>query len=203
MMLRYIGILLLLLSACKVQEVTELKPLEDVKKMDDLHIGIIEQFYTDVLDTLMERGYVSNRPISEVRAPSSCWPSNIERFDSIRLDLGDLSDLNQDSIDYQLSRFQKFRWSKVVPRKHVWTRARDYWYFPLGATYFGWKRLRRTGGKGCICRYSIPLFSSDYKTAVVERRVSCAPLLGFGEVLVFEFIDNEWVLLCRNSTWIS
>lgn len=57
--------------------------------------------------------------------------------------------------------------------------------------------------KGKYDQVSVPLISSDGKTAIIKVRYWCGDECGSGGILIFKKNKNKWTKVGKRSTWIS
>jgi hypothetical protein len=50
---------------------------------------------------------------------------------------------------------------------------------------------------------TLPLFTPDYQTAIVEINNICRPQCGYGEMLILKRENNGWIIIQRIMTWIN
>ena len=65
-----------------------------------------------------------------------------------------------------------------------------------------WKLFHKKYGKGFFV-YSYPIFSKNLKKAIISIEYHCGGLCGSGGVYLFEFKDNNWVLLKTYSQFTN
>lgn len=66
-----------------------------------------------------------------------------------------------------------------------------------------WTAFREFCGNGGLHEFSIPVFSEDKKTVVIEHSGQGGLLLGSGEILVFKNRNGVWRLVLTYPLWIS
>lgn len=64
-----------------------------------------------------------------------------------------------------------------------------------------WENLHKRYGSVCFIR--MPLFSRDFKTAIVDIGIHCGTLCGEGGRYVYKKKEGKWVLIATINEWVS
>jgi len=182
----YIATFFLLISFNNKKPVNYSK-INGIEKINE---QVITDFYKNVLDTLIGDCYFQSKPILHTDLIDKTY-----RFSGI-------SEQDQDFFKEQIDKFESLRWENLITNKKILSDSEIDTLFNQGARR-GWEIFREKYGKGCICFISIPLFTKDCKRVYIDYGQQCSALWGHGEIIVFELIDNKWILKERYETWIS
>ncbi|MFY0675267.1 MAG: hypothetical protein JXQ87_17865 [Bacteroidia bacterium] len=178
-----------------------LKPIdyEELNDIDDLNSQVIDNFYKKVLDTIFQNHRIENEPIKTLEVIPNELCVSLINTDYDLLDSFDFFD--ESFVNKQLDKFNAFQWKKVLS-KHTILPPKIEKSFREDVDE-GWTKFKNDGNKGCICCLSVPIFSKDFKKVFVEVSFQCAPLTGYGEILVFKWKNNKWTLFQKCPTWMS
>ena len=66
-----------------------------------------------------------------------------------------------------------------------------------------WEKFRAKFGDKCLRNYSIPYFDNEKNICIVISSISCGPLWGGGETLVYKKIDGKWKAIETLCRWVS
>jgi hypothetical protein len=143
----------------------------------------INNFYTDVLDTIVGENLLVSKP------------DQFLTFSSFN----NIDDYVKDSLftSYYL-RFQEFEWTneKLIPSdsiKIIFNKENN----------LGWEYFRKKHGDICIINIGIPCFTPDLTTAIVGINLICGQLGGQGTQYIFTKENGQWKLKSSTRTWVS
>jgi len=182
----YIWTLFLLIS-CNNQKPINYSKINGIENINE---QVITDLYKNVLDTLIGDCYFVSKPILETDLIDKT-----HRFSGV-------SKQDQDFFNEQIDKFQSLRWENLTTNEKILIDSEMDTLFNQGALR-GWEIFRKKYGYGCICSISIPLFTKDCKRVYIDYAQLHAADWGHGEIIVFELINNKWILKQRYGTWIS
>lgn len=173
--------------SCTNQKSTDYSKIND---LEDLNEEVIKDFYYNVLDTLVGDCYFQSKPIQKTELMGD------------RYNFSEASIVDKDFFKLQIDKFKSLRWENLIKREKLLFDREIDTIFSQGARK-GWEVFKEKYGEGCICFISIPLFTKDFKKVYIDYGRQCEALWGHGEIIVFELINEKWILKERHKTWIS
>ena len=66
-----------------------------------------------------------------------------------------------------------------------------------------WKRFEKKYGARKFDGISLPIFSVDYKTAIISYGYHCGSLCGSGETAIYRKVNGQWEKLTSLNRWTS
>ena len=156
--------------------------------LNDIDEQVIEEFYDNVLDTIIDNDILNNVPIA-----------NPELLNY----LSDIAGLTGEDISFikqQISKFDSLRWKNLVSREKIITEEE---YETLFGTTHNWTLFHQKYGYQSICSISIPLFTKNGKRVFIEHSVQCGGLCGEGELIEWEVNGDKRIFKKRTTIWIA
>lgn len=172
----------------------------EINNLKDVDEKTIKSLYDNVLDTLFQNHLIQKEPIKNPTflPNKSCFLQNYNH--SFLSDVNNSFDEEFTKIQFQ--RLGNFHWKKVLKKRNVISEKSLDRIFNDGIED-GWDTFRKKKKEGCICKLGLPIFSKNYKMFFVEYEMSCAPEIGFGEILVYKLVGNKWTLINKCPTRMS
>ena len=111
------------------------------------------------------------------------------------------SNADKDFFREQFSKPRKFKWqenkiigAKIIPEKElskVFKHRKN-----------GWNKFRKKYGN-CLTDFSLPIFNIDFTYCIFYQWVQCDYLAGYGNLGLYKFENNKWILIKYYMTGVS
>lgn len=213
----YIGIILLVLCACKntSKKVKPQKPYVNIIKeieIDSAKVYILDETIYACMNDLfseLEGGSDSNIIIQKVVIPEiddigyyfhkesddnfiNPWGEGITRFYASKKDSIFIEQQLNSNKDKQwvVENFQGIPYDSAMLAKYE------------SGYGFDWDKFKKDG-YGCFESFSLPIFNVDSTQCIIQINGSCHGTLGSGYSMFLEKKDGKWKVVGRKQNWMS
>lgn len=160
----------------------------DINKLSDINDRVIKEFFESFIDTLIGNCYLESKPLFN----TSLVYSDYNKF----------TKADQDFFELQIENQAALLWEDNITRDYL---LPDSVYKEIFNTELelsdSWKIYSDKYNK-CLCAITIPLFTKDFHKVYIELWKRCSLYQGEGECIIFEYINDNWVLIDRFTTGI-
>ena len=199
-MKHYLFLILLLLISCKKNDVK--KAIIPKDELLNLRYEVLNQLIKSDSATLGFNHFIYNSTLSPVNIDiedNEIRPLGIDlKYDSIFLqkDSGYYKNQERHVLNFKLDK------SRIKSKLKYITGQELQELQEIKKSNF-WTEFDKKYGHNCIRRFSVPFFNKDKTMCIVQNSMSCGPLDGGGNTIIYKKKNGKWVVLRTFDQWVS